>query len=265
MKPLKLHNPYKRRKRVFWPLLISVCLLFLFFSLSKTSDSFYRLSFPVQKSLSYLGSETSFFTRYFFKANEIKKENQRLEKERNDLVIEILVLREIEKENQRLREALDLGLEKDFSLILASVSSFDVFHDSFLINKGSQDGVLQGMAAITSKKVLIGRIIEAEKSFSRVLMISHKESPFFDASIQGQETTGIVKGKGNFKLELDLIDKETDLEENKVVVTMGEIFPKGLFVGLIKKTHKTDAEPFQKAEIQLLFNPRTIEKVFVIK
>jgi len=265
MKPLKIGRPGGKKRKVVFLVLCLISVFFVFNFFNSTANSVYLFFSPTQKTLSDLGSEASFLTKYFFQKEEIKKEIERLKRERNELISEILSLKERERENVFLREALDLELEKEFNLIIADVSSFDVTGGSLLINKGSNDGISENMTVITSKKVLVGQVVEVYDNFSRVIMITHSQSPFFDVLIQPNMVQGVVRGKNGFKAEVDLINKEEEIEKGKGIVTKGEVFPKNLFVGLVNEVVKTDAEPFQKASIQLLFDPRKIEKVFIIK
>jgi rod shape-determining protein MreC len=265
MKPLRLNNPRKKRSKAFLILGAFLCFFILFKSFSGTiNNSFYGFSSPAQKTLGSLGNESSFVFKYLFNLNQIKDENNKLKQERQELISQVLDLKEKERENEELKRILNLGLEKEFNLVLAGAFSFDIASDSFLIDKGSDDGISVGMPVITSKKIIVGKVFEVYDNFSRIMLVTHKDSPFFDALIQGSETMGIVKGEGNFKMILDLIDKKDEIEQEEAVVTLGEVFPKGMFVGLVKEVINLDTEPFQKAEIQLIFNPRKIDRVFII-
>ena len=115
------------------------------------------------------------------------------------------------------------------------------------------------MPAITEQKVLVGRIKEIYDKFSKVMLISQKDSSF-DAEF------GIVRGQGNLKLLYDLIPKEKEIFQGDIVVTsaLGGIFPQGLLVGKIRKVKKNDVESFQQAEIQPGFNVSQSERLFII-
>ncbi len=266
MKNLKLNNPDKRRKKRTTLVIVAlVCFVFLlsFFS-GRIFNLFYQVSFPIQNSLGSLGNRTSFFVNYFLKADQIRKEKEILENERQQLIAEIFSLKEIERENQFLREALELGLDEEFNLVFAQAFSFDFPSDSFLVDKGKREGVSIGMPVITSRKIVVGRVFEVYDNFSRIMLITHKDSSFFDARIQKSETIGVVKGESRFSLILDFIDKDDEIEVGRGVITMGEIFPGGFLAGKVKKVTEIDAEPFQKVEIKPLFDPRKLEKVFII-
>jgi len=198
-------------------------------------------------------------------AGSLKENNEELRFQNQELLAETAVLKELEKENEFLREALGISLSEDFGLILASLTGKDISEDSIFIDKGLEDGILKEMPAISQQKVLLGRVGEVYGSFSRVDLISFKESSF-DAKVSGKEIYGLVKGLGQFKVLLDLIPQEKEILEGDFVVSssLGGIFPQGLLVGSIGKVKNSDVRPFQEAEINPAFDIGGIKRLFII-
>ena len=149
--------------------------------------------------------------------------------------------------------------------MISQIIGKDISSDTILVNKGLNDGLTPGLPVITSQKILVGKISEVYKNFSKVMIISNKESSF-DAEIENREAIGIAKGKGGLKLYLDFIPKEKEILEGDIVVTsaLGGIFPKGLLVGQIKDIKRSDIEPFQQAEISPFFNIKELETLFIL-
>lgn len=220
---------------------------------------FYYISAPIQKVLLRAGESMSDFFWGVFRAGNLKNKADELELKNQELLSQIIVLNELQEENKNLREALNLELQKDFKLSLAQIISKDVSQNFILINKGSKHGISKDIPVITEQKVLIGRIKEVYKKFSKVMLISHKDSSF-DAEF------GVIKGQGNFKLLYDFIPKEKEIARGDIVITsaLGNIFPKGLLVGKVKKVKKSDVESFQQAEIDPFFDISQTEKLFII-
>jgi len=205
----------------------------------------------------------------FFEAisqsKNLKKENEELKLKIQAFLAENIALKDLKKENEILREALGIGLEKNFKLVISQIIGKDISSDTILVNKGLNDGLTPGLPVITSQKILVGKISEVYKNFSKVMIISNKESSF-DAEIENREAIGIAKGKGGLKLYLDFIPKEKEILEGDIVVTsaLGGIFPKGLLVGQIKDIKRSDIEPFQQAEISPFFNIKELETLFIL-
>lgn len=261
---MKLSNRFK-----IGLLLVLLIVFFLVLNLTSADKTvknfFYSISSSIQKTLWRAGGAVSDFFETISETKNLKKENEELALKIQALLSENIQLKELRKENEILREALGVGLEKDFRLVFAEIIGKDISQDSLLIDKGSKDGIYKNSPVITQQKTLIGKISEVYENFSKVMLISDKESSF-DAKISDGEIYGIVKGKGNLELFLDLIPKDKEIKEGDFIITtpLGGVFPGGLLAGEIKKVKKSDVEPFQQAEIKSAVDVREVESLFVI-
>ncbi|MFH1401938.1 MAG: rod shape-determining protein MreC [Parcubacteria group bacterium] len=228
-------------------------------------EFFYSISAPIQKNLWRAGANVSDFFEAISEIKNLKAENEKLKLQNQELSAKVAKLSELKSENETLRNALQIGLEKDFRLILADVTSKEVDSDVILINKGQKDGMAPGMPVISEQRVLVGKILEVSDCFSKVLLITSKDSSF-DIKISDTKINGLAKGAGNFKLILDLIPRESEIKETDEIITsvLGGIFPEGILVGKISKVEKNDIESFQKAQIQPSFDIKELNRVFII-
>lgn len=240
-------------------------VLSLNFFQKETKGFFYSISAPIQIELWKTGGAISNFFQSIGKAGNLQNENNELQKIIQELLAEKAFLIKIEEENEILREALQIGLEKDFQLAFAQVISQDIGQESIIINQGAKDGLSAGMPVVTEQKVLLGRIGEVFENFSRVILISSKESSF-DAKISGADAAGVVKGLGNFKLNFDLVPRDKTLNVGDLVVSssLGGIYPEGLLAGKIIQISRDDVSPFYQAEVAPFFEIPETSAVFVI-
>ena len=253
------------------PIIVLVILIILFLIFSQKSSGFfvknffYPISQPIQKSLLKSGNNFSDFFVGLFEGQNLKKENEELNKKYSEVLSQIVALEELKKENETLRKALEVQLNQDFQLVMADLISKDVTGDSILINKGSKSGILVGMPVMTEQKVVMGKISEVYENYSRVILISNKEKSF-PVEIQGKDIKGILKGIGDFHLSLEEIPNDKEIKDGDIVITtsLGGDFPKGLLIGEIKNIEKSDIKPFQNAEVSPLFNIKDIETIFII-
>lgn len=244
--------------------LLLLLLVFNFFQ-KEIKNFFYFASAPLQKSLWRAGNNFS----GFFLGN-LKKENDNLKKENQNLLAKISSLDYLNRENQELRQMLGNNPEGDFKLVAASAIGLEENQDFLLINKGYEDGLLEDMPLISSQKTLFGKVFEVYKNFSKVMLISNKNS-VINIKIQQEDPVktpilGVVKGKGNLSVYLDLIPPNKEIKKGDVLITSGleGIFPKDLLVGKITNKEENDQKPFQTAEISAFFNPKTTDVLFVI-
>jgi len=230
---------------------------------------FYLVSSPFQKFLWRAGEKTSSFFEALVKVEDFKKEAEELRLKNQELLQKLIALKKLKEENQILREALNVGLEKDFRLLLVNTIEKDIGEDSILIDKGFQEGVAKDMPVITSQKVVVGKVKEVYKHFSKVTLISNREIsfPVFIEKEEGErKIEGMAKGKGRLALYVDLIPINEKIKPGDIVVTcaLGGIFPENLLVGRLEEIKKSDVEPFQRAEIKPAFDIRALENLFII-
>lgn len=245
------------KKRVF----VFLCILGFIFSLNifqkQVKGFFYDISMPLQSFLWNAGNNS---------ANLFSdKKNQSLEQENLSLKARVAELQDVQKENDQLREALQMGIQKEFYTVSAYLIGKDPSEDIVIINKGLRDGLAKGMSVITPSKVVVGKIVEVLRDSSRVMLISDAKSSF-DAAIQNKDILGLVRGKGRFSTLFDLIPKDKIPLQGDVVITtfLGGIFPKNLLVGSIESVEKNDTQPFQSALIKPFFDMNSASLVFVI-
>jgi rod shape-determining protein MreC len=244
--------------------LIVFLLIVFFLVLNLTGFSkdvknfFYLVSAPIQGFFWQAGEKFS----NFFEKNE--NENLKLEIQR--LNAEIAKLKEIERENKILREALDIGLQEEFKMVFAQITSKDVAQDSILINKGLNDGVLENMPVITQQKILVGKVDQVYDNFSRIMLISNKNSVIPVNILNIQKTEAMVIGKGGLQIGLDRIPLEAEIKKGDKVVTsgLGGFFPSGILIGYAKNIEKLGVEFFQRAQLQSVVDLREIRNVFII-
>ncbi|HJN62166.1 MAG TPA: rod shape-determining protein MreC [Candidatus Parcubacteria bacterium] len=257
---------FNKENKVFWTILVVVFIIIsLNFFQKEIKNAFYLISLPVQKPLWQKADSISSFFGAIGQSRQLKEESEKLKLEIQKLTGENSSLRELKKENEVLRQALDIGLEKEFQLSFVQIFSKDISQDFLLINKGSKEGIAEDMLVITQEKVLAGIVSEVYKDFSRVRLLSDKNSSF-DAKISDSNIFGIVKGKGSLKMFLDFIPQDKEIKEGDLIITseLSGRYPKGLLIGFVEKVQKNDIKPFQQAEISPFFDI-TGENLFIVK
>jgi len=250
-----------------------VFVVFVFFILlnrtslpEKTKNSFYSFSESIQKSFWNLGTKLSDSIDAFSSIENLQKENEELKFKVISFLSDKAELESLRSENIALRESMEIGLEKEFSLRWAQVIGKDVLEDYVVIGKGLDDGVSEGQIVITAQKALIGRVVNLYDKHSIVQLLSHPDSSI-DAKVVERDIAGVLKGKGGFNLVLDFLPKDKEIFVDDVVVTtsLSGIYPKGLLIGTIKNVEAFDLEFFQKAELELAYKIGATNNVFLIE
>jgi len=249
----------KKRITVF-VLLIFCFLVINSFCKDALKNFVYTKSESLMASLWAKGSEQSF-------SNQNQEElNKKLIAENQQLLSQLADFQRIKEENEFLRNSLDVGIDKEFDLMLGRIISKDILSDSLLINIGSNAGVKKGFPVIISGKVLLGKVVDVYPSYSRVMLITQKNN-LIDVEIPETKIFALSKGEGSLNLGLDMVARDKELKENSLVVTsaMGGNYPAGLLMGKVKNIKKIDNEAYQTANIEKVFDLNAINNVFVIK
>ena len=218
----------------------------IIFTLDKLSLSYVQKTRAVLNDLIYqvaiVTSTPEKLTKYVIKLTSdhysVYRENEKLKEE-----VEVLRNEKIQKEyllteNTILKEALQLtgtkALEQDISIIAkVIIDQESPYLKSFLLNKGTRDGVLKGMT-VFSKKYLIGTIIESNYLTSRVLLINDLNSRI-PVIIENSSVNAILTGLGkDNSLELQYLPEQFQLSAGKNIYTSGKdgILAAGIPVGV---------------------------------
>ncbi len=223
---------------------------------------------PATRSLIYIGEEGYFLFKNVFGVRQLVKENLFLKSEVDFFRGEYFKLENVAGENEFLRQAMDLEKgERHQKLVLADILSFDPFqaNDSFVINKGKQNGIKENDPIILSGNIVVGRVKEAGEKESRVLLITSSQSKITAVS-EDDLAKGVVAGSASGALSIDLILKDVELHPGQILLTSGldGIFKRGLLLGELVKVTSMDSASFQKASVRPFFNLRDLKQVFVV-
>lgn len=229
---------------------------------------FFSITYPFQKSFHFASYKINQFNSFVSSIGELKRDNERLIKENQNLSAENAMLRDMKKENIILREQLDLAPREKFELRSALVTSQDShgFGNWLTIDKGTREGIKKGMPVIVSDGILIGRIEEAYSGRSKVILITNPQSSV-NAVVNDTNAKGIVKGEFGLGSILDMVLQTDIIQEGNEVVTsgIGEDIPRGLLIGKIQEVRSSEDRLFQQAVITPLVKFSKLRVVFVIK
>lgn len=237
---------------------------------------FYTLSAPLQKILWTAGASSSSFIGSFINGAGLNKENELLKQENQKLLSQIAILKSIEQANQAQNDISVARQNNSFKLVMAGVIGLDN-NDILSINKGSTDGILEGMPVVNQQNVLFGSVLKVYNNFSEIKLITNKDSVVnvkvqqlsvapVDGFGESKEIDGVVKGTGGLNAYLDLIPVNSEINLKDVLVTsaIDKLFPKDLLVGEIIEKQKNDQKPFQQAQISLFFDVKSVDNLFII-
>ncbi len=181
------------------------------------------------------------------------EENARL---RNDLLVvarRLQKLDALEIENARLRGLLNAAGKRDERVLLAELIgvSPDPFVHQLILNRGLQDGVVNGLPVLDAGGVM-GQVIEVGPYTSRVLLITDTQHAI-PVQVNRSGVRSILQGQGNHDyLELEYVPDTADVKKGDLLVSsgMGGRFPVGYPVGVVSEIHHDPGQPFARVVVK---------------
>ena len=138
----------------------------------------------------------------------------------------------LKSENEALKSKID-DVSTQSSELLAKViiDKKSPFLRSVIVNRGSKDNVVLGMAVL-DEKFLVGKVVEVNYSTSRVLLLSDLNSKI-PVSIEPNGVQSILSGSGSSYGEIQYIKEDYELENDSEIFTSGSggIFRSGIPIG----------------------------------
>lgn len=232
--------------------LTGVCFMLMFGSFTfgwvsgPVGDAASYVFIPMQRGLTTVGNWISDKTYELANLKNVMKENEELKAQVDELTDELNMrkLEQYDTEDLRALLALDEGYS-EYHKVAASVIGKDAgnWFDTFLIDKGSKDGISVGMNVITGRG-LAGIITEVGPNYAKVRSIVDDMSSVSGMVLSTSDNC-VIKGDLQTMDERQMITfsnlKDTD---NKVavgdqVVTsyISSEYVQGLLIGYISEIH----------------------------
>lgn len=245
--------------------------LLIFFNfqgwLESSKSLVYRIFSPFQKISLNASRQTADFFSIFFRARSLREQNLKLKEENWRLFSEAAKVSSLEQENIFLRKELGLKQEPHFDFILADVVGSDIYNYNQLlfINKGTDDGVRTGQAAVLAGRMLVGLVKDVYKKNSKIETIFNFSSRI-NVVTEKSRVPGVLVAQSS-GVFMDLIDPQKSVALGERLLTAGSIdtIPKGLLAGEIAEIIDKDNQILKQARVSVPYNIKEIERVLIIK
>ena len=197
---------------------------------------------------------------------DVRKENDHLREIVKQLNARVIRNHEAVLANERLQQLLNLRNALHVPTIAARVIGEDVtpWFRTVIIDRGSVDGVREGMPAVASGGV-VGRVVRVASTSSRLLLLTDNASAIA-ATVQRSRARGVVKGKSGQLCSLEFSQRGEDVKVGDVIVTsgIGGVFPNALPIGEVTMVKKGEYGIFQTVELRPFVSMSHLEEVLVL-
>lgn len=196
----------------------------------------------------------------------VRRENDQLRELVKQLNTRIIQNQEAMLGAKRLQKLLDLRNALSVPSVAARVIGEDVtpWFRTVIVNRGSIDGVREGMPVVSSAGV-VGRVVRVASSSSRLLLMTDNASAIA-ATVQRSRARGVVKGKSGQRCSLDFSQRGEDVKVGDIIVTsgIGGVFPKSLPIGEVTMVKKGEYGIFQTVELRPFVSMSHLEEVLIL-
>lgn len=226
-----------------------------------------EITMPLRQGAAQVSRNVGGFGAWLEDVQQLRRDRESLQKERNQLLAELSRLDAVERENRALKEQYKIGQSETKNSIVAHTAGLTQEGNAslLLIDQGSSAGVKAGQMVL-SQGVLVGRIFKVgERSALVELPISLGATVPVVVRHGDNVTKGVVEGNFNLTARLTQVLPTEELKSGDVIETSsdGNVYPPGLVVGKVGTVSKSDAQLFQSASVTLLWDIKALELVFV--
>ena len=199
---------------------------------------------PIQTAIKWPYNKIKGAIEFFCDMKEYSIENERLAAENIELKERVRQLENDGIENNQLRDMLNLTKKYETSnAVVAEVISVDsTWFEVITVNKGSNDGIKENMTVLTPQGLVgkVTKVFEFSSQVTTILDVSNVVSASLTKTgdlVTTQGDMGLVKER---LLKLKYVPSDIFLTKGDVIETsgMGGIYPKGIYIGTIKKVEE---------------------------
>jgi rod shape-determining protein MreC len=202
--------------------------------------------------------------------SELVRQNEALQRQNQELRLQIMQSDGLVRENERLRGLLGWQPHKPWKLKPAQVVLGDPANwwRTVQIDLGGRDGVKVNSPVMTSEG-LIGRIASVSLTRSQVVLLGDPNCKVAARVDNQNRDTGVIGGSGPLEsgiVEMVYLSRTAELKPGQNVWTsgMGGIFPKDILIGKVVDSRSEDYGMSVVARIKLAANLNALEEVWVM-
>ena len=226
---------------------------------------------PFRAAIQSLTRQAEQYYNYMFRYEALEAENAQLRARIAELEKDTRSVDALERENQRLKELQGLTqARQDFQMVDSYVigsSSVD-WSSTLTLDRGSIDGVEEGMCVVTANGEVVGLIIEVGGNYSVVKTVLDS-SLEISGTIASSGYNGIVTGAyitgEEGKLRMDYLPSSAIIRNRDQVVTSGStVYPRDLILGYVIDAGYEETGVAKYALLEPAVELGSLEQVFIL-
>ncbi|MBP6942570.1 MAG: rod shape-determining protein MreC [Candidatus Buchananbacteria bacterium] len=227
-----------------------------------------RVLSPVETRLSGVRLGWQHWTGTWFSRRDLTADVASLQQQLEQAHVDQSELSRLRSENELLRTELGFAQSQPNKYVASEIMTgiSDPLSQTLVINRGTADGVATGLAVVTEKGVLIGKVVEANSNYSKVLLLTDVTSRIA-ATIQNQaRTAGLVEGQYGLSIAMTNIPQDQEIKPGDLVVTSGleGQIPRNLPIAKIESVTQIESQIFKTAVLSPVASFANLSHVLVL-
>ncbi len=223
---------------------------------------------PLQTVLHHATTPIANWVNDITNANGLSSENAALRVENERLTNDLARAREDATQIQNAQDAN--AIRQQFpadQFLAASVIERDSSNARRIvaIDRGSSDGVKQGMIVVTEGRSLVGTVTKTFSGYAWVTLITDPKSAV-SAMVQESRAEGVVAGNYGGSLDMEFVGQGAVVKEGDFVITsgIGGGYPQGIVIGRVAQVANAEQDLFQNVQVDHLASLDQLEHVMVL-
>jgi rod shape-determining protein MreC len=222
---------------------------------------------PVQSLLVRVHRGALGFWANYVDWKSVRRENDVLRGDNEQLRVQALQAGETREENARLRRLLVLRDRLPLATLAGEVIGREAggWVRSLTVNRGRGDGIAQQTPVIVPDG-LVGRVVQVHRG-AAVIQLLNDPASTVGAVVQRTRTAGLVEGDAGGALRFKFMARDgASVAPGDLVVTsgLGTLFPKGLPVGRVVKIEDKGSALFHFAVLAPAVDFSRVEEVLLV-
>lgn len=271
-------NKFRMKSKHLLILMTFLCISAILLTFSQTvsvsplREAASRVIVPFQNGINQVGTWMSGKLDGFQNVEKLAKQNKELQQQVTELREENSRLAQNQDELKRLQELYQLDQSySEYDKVAAQVISKDPgnWYDTFVINKGSEDGIQKDMNVISGGG-LVGLVVEVESHCATVRSIIDDSSSVSAMTATTADTcivTGDLRLMDEGKISFSQMSAENAVAVGEQIVTsnISDKYLKGILIGYVSEVTEDSNHLTNTGYITPAVDFKHLQEVLVIK
>lgn len=275
-------NFYRKKRNKVIPVVTMGAMVLLIFLTSRfpsfsgvLRNGFNTAMLPVNKLAYTAGSAIQGVTERTFGSRLLRERNDQLTIENNLLKEKVNQLETVVANEEYLKQEFALLSKTTYKMVQASITSKEPGNQfvRFSLDRGSASGIKVGDTVTvgaqydegTAIEAVVGRVTEVGDYWASVVSIIDERSNLSFVNATTHEY-GVVDGKNGSNLTGYAFNPKADINAGDKILTsgLGELYPKGLYIGAATSTEMTEDELTKRIIIKSPVDFSKLSRVLVL-